>query len=416
MKVQMVNRRDLMRRAGASCLALSTLRCARSLPPTRAFHSVADLAAGALPPGKDEYAEHLARVQKGLSSAGIDALLVEPGRTMMYLTGVSWSLSERLFFLIVPARGSLRWIAPAFEEARARERAGQAAEIELWQEDEDPFQLLSRVLPGSGPVAVEPAMRELFASSARQVLAPRSVVSGLEVVRSARMVKTERELALLEQANVITKRCLSLVATMVREGMTEAELRALMVGAQTAAGLRAPWALVLFGPNASFPHGTGQGRRLRPGELILIDTGGELHGYQSDISRTFGFGRVSDEGRRVFDTVLAAQRAAFQHLRPGVACERADHAARAVIEAAGFGAGYRSFTHRLGHGIGLEAHEEPYLVKGNRLELRAGMTMSNEPGIYLPGKLGVRIEDIVAISAEGYRLFGPGVESFERPV
>jgi Xaa-Pro dipeptidase len=412
----MFNRRELVRGAGAGCLALSALRCASSSSPARAFLPVADLAASARPLDRAEHAAHLERVQRELASAGIDALLVEPGRTMLYLSGVSWSTSERLFLMVVPARGAPRWIAPAFEEARARERAGEGAEIALWQEHEDPFQVLPGVVPGSGPVAVDPAMRELFAAGARRVLAPRSVVNGQEPIRSARMVKTERELALLEQVNVITKRCLSLVATMVREGMSETELGDLVAGAQTAAGLREVWALVLFGPNASFPHGTGQRRRLARGELVLIDTGGELHGYHSDITRTFGFGRVSDEARRVFDTVLAAQRAAFAQLRPGVACERVDSAARAVIEAAGFGGGYRSFTHRLGHGIGLEDHEEPYLVGGNRLALRAGMTMSNEPGIYLPGKLGVRIEDIVAITTNGCRVFGPRVESFEHAV
>jgi Xaa-Pro dipeptidase len=265
-------------------------------------------------------------------------------------------------------------------------------------------------------VAVDPDLRELAAAGARRVLAPRPVVSGREVIRDARIVKTARELALLEQVNVITKRCLSLVATMVRPGMTEAELAQLMTGAQLAAGLKDPWALVLFGPNASFPHGTGQGRRLQEGELVLIDTGGELYGYHSDITRTFGFGRVPDQARRAFDAVLAAQRAAFAQLRPGVACERADAAARAAIEAAGFGADYRSFTHRLGHGIGLDGHEEPYLVRGNLLPLRAGMTMSNEPGIYLPRTLGVRLEDIVAITPEGCRPFGPRVESFEQAV
>jgi Xaa-Pro dipeptidase len=396
-------------------VGLSALRCASSAP-ARAFHPVAGLAASARAPDSAELALHLERVQANLVAAGIDALLVEPGRTMVYLSGVSWSTSERLFLMIVPARGAARWIAPAFEEARARERTGAKAEIELWQEHEDPYALLSRLVPGGGPVAVDPAVRELVAAGAQRVLAPRKIVSGLETIRGARIVKSERELALLEQANVITKRCLSLVATMVREGMTETELSDLTVGAQTAAGLRDPFALVLFGPNASFPHGTGQRRTLRPGDLILIDTGGELHGYHSDITRTFGFGRVPDHARRVFDTVLAAQRAAFEQLRPGTPCERVDAAARAVIEAAGFGAGYRSFTHRLGHGIGLEGHEDPYLVRGNQLELRPGMTLSNEPGIYLPGQLGVRIEDIAAIDAQGCRVFGPRVESFDQAV
>ncbi len=411
----MLTRRDLIRQAGAGGLALSALGCS-SLSPGRAFSKVANLAASARPLDSGERARHRQRVQQALAATGIDALLVEPGRTMLYLSGVSWSPSERLFLLILPAQGPPRWIAPAFEEARARERIGADAEVALWQEHEDPHRLLARLVPGSGPVAVDPAMRQLIAASAQRVLAPRPVVSGSDAIRDARMVKSAPELALLEQANVITKRCLSLVATMVHGGMTEAEVADLMIAAQTTAGLRDPYALVLFGPNASFPHGTGQRRQLRAGDLVLIDTGGELHGYHSDITRTFGFGRVSDQARRAFDTVLAAQRAAFEQLRPGTPCERADRAARTVIEAAGFGADYRSFTHRLGHGIGLEGHEEPYLVRGNPLPLAAGMTVSNEPGVYLPGTLGVRIEDIAAITSDGCRVFGPRVESFDQPV
>jgi Xaa-Pro aminopeptidase len=286
----------LMRRAGAGCLAFSTFRCATTASaPAAAFLPVAGLTAGARPPDRQEYAEHVARLQTRLLSEGMDALLVEPGATMRYLSGVSWSPSERLFLLVVPARGELRWIAPAFEEGRARERTGQNADLALWQEHEDPAQVLLRVVPGKGTVGVDP-------------------------------------------------------------------------------------------------------------------------GYQSDITRTFAVGRASDQARRAFEAVLAAQRAAFAQLRPGVAAEQVDSAARAVIEAAGFGADYSSFTHRLGHGIGLEGHEDPYLVRGNRLALRAGMTLSNEPGIYLPGVLGVRIEDIAAITPDGHRVFGPQVESFESAV
>jgi Xaa-Pro dipeptidase len=191
----MLSRRDLIGRAAASGVALSALRCASA--PARAFGPVAGLAASARPLDSAELALHLERVQRGLALAGIDALLVEPGRTMLYLSGVAWAPSERLFLLIVPARGAPRWIAPAFEEARARERTGPQATIELWQEHEDPYQLLSRLVPGSGPVAVDPAIRQLIAAGAERVLAPRRIVSGLEAIRAARIVKTERELALL---------------------------------------------------------------------------------------------------------------------------------------------------------------------------------------------------------------------------
>jgi Xaa-Pro dipeptidase len=166
------------------------------------------------------------------------------------------------------------------------------------------------------------------------------------------------------------------------------------------------WALVLFGENAAFAHGTGKERTLAKGDMVLIDTGGSLHGYCSDITRTWACGSASDEARRAWDTVLAAQAAAFEQLRPGVACEAVDAAARKVITDAGYGEGYTSFWHRLGHGIGLQGHEHPYLVPGNARLLRPGMTMSNEPGIYVRGAFGVRIEDIIAITEDGHRVFG----------
>ncbi|MEX1367619.1 MAG: M24 family metallopeptidase, partial [Nannocystaceae bacterium] len=183
-----------------------------------------------------------------------------------------------------------------------------------------------------------------------------------------------------------------------------------------AAGLSDVWVLALFGPAASFPHGTAQDRALAPGDVVLVDTGGSLHGYRSDISRTWVHGRASAEVRRAFDTVVAAQRAALRRIAPGTACGEVDAAARSVIEGQGFGRDYERFTHRLGHGIGLEVHEHPYLVRGSSRVLAPGMTMSNEPGIYVPGRFGIRIEDIVAVTADGHEVFGPMVRDLGAPL
>jgi Xaa-Pro dipeptidase len=229
------------------------------------------------------------------------------------------------------------------------------------------------------------------------------------------MIKSERELARLRRVNEATKAAVRLAAQYVEPGMTEDAIATLVREAQAAAGLSQIWVLALTGPNAAFPHGTRNGRPLESGDLILVDTGGALHGYRSDITRTWAVGTPSDAQRKAWDTVLAAQEAALAALKPGVACADVDAAARGVIEEAGYGAGYDKFTHRLGHGIGLQVHEEPYLVRGNRLALAPGMTFSNEPGIYVPGSLGVRLEDIVAVTADGAEVFGPRPRSLDDP-
>ena len=385
--------------------------------PSAAFADLAGFCDGV--PGLDRsaFASHVGRLQEGLRTAGLDAIVVEPGPTMFHLTGVRWGTSERLFAVVIPAVGRPWWVCPAFEAGRAEERAGSGADLRLWHEHEDPYALVAAGLPPKAErIAVGPGMRHFVYAGIAKAAAPRLIVSGREVVRDLRMIKGEQELRLMDRANRATKAALRRVAAMTRVGMKESEVRSLIVAAQRTAGLSNVWALVLFGPNAAFPHGTGQERTLEAGDLVLIDTGGQLHGYCSDITRTWPVGPASDEARRVFDVVLEAQTAAFSKLGPGVPCQEVDAAARAVITKAGFGPDYAAFVHRLGHGIGLQGHEDPYLVRGNGLILAPGMTMSNEPGIYIRGQIGVRIEDIVAITASGYRVFGPTVPSFDAPV
>lgn len=230
------------------------------------------------------------------------------------------------------------------------------------------------------------------------------------------MRKDDAELARLRRANEATKAALQLVARVgVHEGLRQSELALRVRQAQQRAGLDDVWVLALFGPSAAFPHGTAEDRALAPGELILVDTGGSLHGYRSDITRTWALGTPELEARRAWSVVAAAQRAALALIRPGVRCGDVDAAARAVIEREGFGAGYERFTHRLGHGIGVQVHEHPYLVKDSLRVLEPGMTMSNEPGLYVPGAFGVRIEDIVAVTEDGHEVFGPMVESLDAP-
>lgn len=366
-----------------------------------------------------EFEDRRERAQKLLSDAGLGALIVEAGPTHGYFSPTAWRRSERPLLMVIPATGAPAWVGPAFEQGRLTESLG-SARVEVWQEDASPYGRVADLLrsigvPTSSMIAVDPDTRSFIVAGLRGELGPGRVVMGTEVVDGCRMVKTPVELARLRRANEATKAALKVAAARLTPGMREDAFAELVVQAQREAGLSDIWALVLFGPNASFPHGTHERRQLREGEFVLVDTGGSLHGYRSDITRTWAIGQVNDAYRRAWDTVLQAQTAALAAIRPGVSCSEVDAAARTVIEKAGYGRGFERFTHRLGHGIGLQVHEAPYLRPGNPQVLSPGMTMSDEPGIYEAGRFGVRIEDIVAVTADGVEVFGPRAQSLENP-
>jgi Xaa-Pro dipeptidase len=433
-----VLRRALLRHGGAAMAvaSVSGLGCRRSAGPSPAvpaepeataagvdddpFAALAGFCDGIAPPDAAERAEQRERLQRALHDAGHDALIAEPGPTMQYLAGVRWGRSERPFLLVLPRAGEPWWVVPAFEERTAREQLGDDAVVRVWQEHESPHAIAAAGLAAqglsAGTVAVDPQLRHFVAEGLRQALGAGRVVDGAAAVDGVRMRKRPAELARLRRANLATKAALRVVArTAVHEGMRQSELAAQVRLAQERAGLSDVWVLALFGPNAAFPHGTEHDRPLAEGDLVLVDTGGSLHGHRSDITRTWALGTPPAAAARAWSVVAAAQRAALEKVRPGVACGEVDAAARAVVDAAGFGPGYRRFTHRLGHGIGLEVHEHPYLVPGSTRILEPGMTMSIEPGIYEPGAFGVRIEDIVAVTDDLCEPFGPLVESLEAP-
>jgi Xaa-Pro dipeptidase len=248
------------------------------------------------------------------------------------------------------------------------------------------------------------------------VLGAERVLPGFALVRALRARKEARELELMRGASELTQRAIRAVAERLRPGLDDHELGRWICFAQERLGLRNTWVLPLIGPGAAFPHGEPEGRRLASGDGILVDTGGALHGYQSDVTRSWSFGPSREpEFTRAWHAVRAAQRAAFERMAPGVACREIDRAAREAIAAAGYPGGYEVFGHRLGHGIGLQVHEEPYFDGGNELVLEPGMTFSDEPGIYLAGRLGVRLEDIVVVTADGADHFGAWQETPDWP-
>lgn len=425
---QALNRRSVLRGAlGGSAL----LACRSVLPvmPVRdpvqpavapaQFSELAGFCDGVSPIGEAEYAGRRDRARARLKELGLHALLVESGESLVYFTGARWGRSERPLLWLLPVDGAPTFVGPAFEQATLRERIGEAA-LRLWHEHERPYAIVGQLLAEAGQrdprVAVEPTTRMFILEGLRTDVPSARFADGGALVRELRMRKSPAELALLRRANEATKAALRAAAGSTRGGMLEAELAALVRAAQEAAGLVDTWALVLFGTNAAYPHGTRGEMQLASGDLVLVDTGGSLHGYRSDITRTWPFGQFNDhDALRAYDAVLAAQSAALAQIRPGQTCGAADAAARAVFAAAGYGGGYERFTHRLGHGIGLEVHEDPYLVRDSSLVLAAGMTMSNEPGIYIPGQLGVRIEDILVVTPSGVEVFGPRAISLEQP-
>lgn len=421
------DRRTLLATAAAGPLLAAGCAAPRAERGERAelerlFSDLGDQSGRWKPITPAEKRPRLARLAGILREQQIDALLIEPGATLQYLCDVSWGRSERLFALVVLADGGSFWIAPAFEVPKVERRIAAAeapsGAIVGWDEHEYAFAPLAAALRARGVerLAIEPEARAFVAAGAAAAFGPERVVAGLPLVRALRGTKDARELELMRGASELTQRAIRAVAERLRPGLDDHALGRWIVHAQQALGLRGTWVLPLIGASAAYPHGEAEGRVLEPGVGILVDTGGALHGYQSDTTRSWSFGPPRDvEFERAWYAVREAQRAAFARMAPGVPCREIDRAARAAIEAAGYPGGYAVFGHRLGHGIGLQGHEEPYLDGGNELALAPGMTFSNEPGIYLAGRLGVRLEDIVVITATGADHFGSWQESPARP-
>lgn len=348
------------------------------------------------------------RAQGLMAERGMVAMFIEPGPTLDYFGDLSWGRSERLFGLLLPVRGEAVVISPAFEAERAalgvRDRFG----VLTWQEDESPYDLVVRTIRewgGDGRrIALDPTARVFAWTGLAGAAGDRyEVVSAAPIVKLTRGIKTAHEIEIMRFANRITLDAFDAAFATLREGMTQQDLAQNVADAMAQLGYRGG-ALVLFGESAAYPHGAPNPAPLAPGAIVLVDGGLSVHGYASDNTRTVSFGPAEPEAREVFDVVREAQQVALRAASPGVPAGAVDAAARAFIGRHGFGPGYRFFTHRLGHGIGLEGHEWPYLVKGSDIELRPGMTFSDEPGIYQYGKFGIRLEDIMAVTPTGAEL------------
>jgi Xaa-Pro dipeptidase len=367
------------------------------------------------PPISDaERAERRAKAQRLMTTSGVHALLVEPGPGLDYFSGLRWGRSERLFALLIPRKGEAVVICPAFERERAESQIGGRFRIRVWQEDESPYALIASVLRdwgfAAGTLAVESSARVFVSDALAKVRPALTVINGDPITQACRGVKDEHEIALMRHANRVTIEAYRAAVQTLREGMTQQELGRILAQAFQKLGYSGG-ALILFGESSAYPHGLEKPRALEEGQVVLIDGGTSVQGYASDITRTVAFGTPSAEAVKVFEVVREAQRRALKAARPGVKAGDVDTAARDYITAQGYGPGYKLFTHRLGHGIGLEGHEWPYLVKGSDVVLRPGMSFSDEPGIYQYGKFGVRLEDIMVITQSGAELLTPQARS-----
>jgi len=384
--------------------------------------ALADMIRDVVPIGAVERAGRLARAQALMKASGIGAILVESGSSLTYFAGIRWGHSERLTAAVIPVEGTPCIVTPFFEEPSIRESLGIPADVRVWQEDENPLALVAGFLTerklATRPVGIEETVRFFASDGLRRLLPAAAIVSANPVVRGCRMRKTPAEIALMQRATDVTIAAYRWTWPRVEVGMTGGEVGALMNAATRKLGGDPEFALALIGPAAALPHGSREVHRVADGEILLMDCGCTVEGYQSDVSRTFVRGTASIDQRRVWDQVARGQQVAFAAARIGAPAGSVDDAVRRLYESFGYGPGYRlpGLSHRTGHGIGMDGHEPVNLVHGETTPLAAGMCFSNEPGLYLPGKFGVRLEDCFHMTPAGPRWFSTPPVSLDTPV
>jgi Xaa-Pro dipeptidase len=418
----MISRRSMLT-TGAALAASASL--ARGSVAWAAVQEAAELKPLALPPpiSGAERALRLAHAQVKMASKGIGAVLIEAGPSLDYYTGIQWWRSERLTGVVIPARGAAIVITPFFEGPSIKEMLQVPLEIRTWQEDEEPLKLVADFLKeqklASMPVAFEETNRFFLEDRLKHQLPVVTIVSANPVVRAQRMIKTPAELALMQAASDITIAAFRYTWPRVREGMSPADMDAIIGEATRALGGTYGGGLVLVGEGTAYPHGTRIPLKVARGLNVLFDCGCDVHGYQSDISRSFVFGaEPTPEQRKVWNQMRKGQDIAFAAASLGAPAGSVDDAVRRAYESWGYGPGYKlpGLSHRTGHGIGMEGHEPVNLVHGETTPLAPGMCFSNEPGIYLPGKFGIRLEDCFHMTASGPKYFSRPPASLDQPV
>jgi Xaa-Pro dipeptidase len=429
----MVSRRRFLLTAAASAptLALHAQNPAEAAPKPACDEpklpepilALTDRTKDIVPIAKEERQTRIELARELMKQYGMDAILITTGASLRYFTGMNWGQSERLFAYILPQSAAPFIVCPYFERERLNDEYPKLPEREttityLWQENEDPYNILKRGLAEynitTGTVGIEEHVQYAFASSIAHAAPALKLVPATPVTAGCRSLKSPAEIALMRLANAITFGVYKAVYLSCAPGDTNKKFSDLVDKAYARCGVRGEVSINV-GAYTAVPHGNAATQVIHENEMVLIDDGCIVEGYQSDITRAFVYGKPSDFQREIFQIVQNAQSAALAAARPGVEMQAIDAAARAVIIAANYGPGFDFFSHRLGHGIGLDMHEWPYFVGGNTQKLVAGMTFSNEPGIYLRGNFGIRLEDDMLITENGAELFTTQSPSLQDP-
>lgn len=391
--------------------------------PEAALATLSDMTGAAKPIAAQEFKARIAKAQRLMKAQGLSALYVNAGTNLFYFTGTQWRPSERMVGALLLPSGPPHYIVPAFEKGTLQQFMTVSGPVHEWDEHETPFGWVADILAANGVkegmIGLDETTPFFIFDGIANTAAGFSFTNGASVTAACRMIKSEAELALMQRAKHMTLAVHKATASIMREGITTAEVGQFIDAAHRQVGARAGsyFKIVLFGPDSAFPHGVKTPKRLEYGDMILIDTGCQLHDYISDITRSYVYGEPNSEQRRVWDAEKVAQAKAFKAAQIGVRCGDVDLAARAELDARGFGPGYATpgLPHRTGHGIGLDIHEWPYLNWSDDTPLAPGMCFSNEPMICVEGEFGVRLEDHFYMAPDGPVWFTPPSHSIDDP-
>ncbi len=391
--------------------------------PAKELADLDDMTMGITPVALPEYEARIHKAQRLMREKDIAGIYVNAGTSLCYFTGTRWGASERMVGAIIPASGQLEYIAPAFEEATLVEYMTITGRVNCWEEDESPYALMGSALARmglkEGTIGIDEAAPFFISDGIRQSNPQYQFRNAAEVTASCRMIKSSTELALMQRAKNITLEVHKCAARILAPGVTTTEVEAFIHAAHKAAGASAGsyFCIVLFGEATAYPHGVKDPQVLQDNDMVLIDTGCQLEGYISDITRSYVYGEISDRQRQIWNLEKEAQAAAFAAAKIGQPCSAVDTAARKALEAQGLGPGYNipGLPHRTGHGIGLDIHEWPYLVKNETTKLAPGMCFSNEPMICIPGEFGIRHEDHFYMTESGPKWFTEPAYSVDDP-
>ena len=421
-----MNKRHFLKLAGAS-IALAPMASMAALDKTNTaglndINVLTDITASAKPITVEERRARIEKAQSLMKAQDIAAILIEPGAAMEYFSGIKWWRSERLTALIIPKKGDVAVITPFFEKPSVLESLAIGDDVRVWQEHESPFDAVASILKSrgitSGNIGFESSVRYFVVTGVSRALPNMKIVPAEPVTLGCRMYKTASELALMHKANEVTLRAYEFVFNNLKLGMAQQDVKSLMNTAQQRLGGSGAWCLALFNDASAYPHGTSAAQTIKEGSVILLDSGCSVHGYQSDISRTLVFGKASQKVQDVWHTVREGQNVAFAAAKIGEPTGKVDDAVRQYYASKGYSKDYElpGLSHRTGHGIGMEGHESVNFVRGENTPLKKGMCFSNEPGIYIPGEFGVRLEDCLYMTETGPAYFTEPPESLAKPL